>query len=58
MQVLKIVNIREDAAAGRVVLQVVQHPVHLGHLPLGILMLHRQLIAVGLADGAVLIRCV
>ena len=55
VQILKIVDIRQDAAAGRVVLQVVQHPVHLVHLPLGILMLHRQLIAVGLADGAVLI---
>ena len=56
VQVLEVVDIGQDAAAGGVVLQVVQHPVHLVHLPLGILVLHRQLIAVGLADGAVLVR--
>ena len=56
VEILKVVDIGEDAAAGGVVLQIVQHPVHLIHLPLGVLVLHRQLIAVGLADGAVLVR--
>ena len=37
-------------------LQVVQHPVHLVHIPLGIVVLHPQLIAIGFADGAALIR--
>ena len=36
-------------------LQVIQYPIHLIHLPLGVLVLHRQLVAVGLADGAVFI---
>ena len=55
MQVLKIVNIREDAAAGRVVLQVVEHPIHLIHVPLGVVVLYGELVAVGLADGAVFV---
>ena len=36
--------------------RLVQHPVHLVHVALGIVVLHAQLIAVGLADGAVFIR--
>ena len=35
--------------------QVVDHPVHLVELPLGVLVLHPQLVAVGLADGAALV---
>ena len=42
---------------GGVMLQVIEHPVHLvEHALLGILVLDAQLIAVGLADGAGLIR--
>ena len=52
----EVVDIGEDAAAGGIVLQVIQHPIHLIHLPLGVLVLHRQLVAVGLADAATLIR--
>ena len=52
MQILKVIDIGHDAAAGGVVLQVVQHPIHLIELPLRIPVLHRQLIAVGLADRA------
>ena len=37
-------------------LQVPEHLVHLIHVPLGIVVLDPQLIAVGLADGAVFIR--
>ena len=37
-------------------LQVIQHAVHLVEHALGVLVLHAQLIAVGLADGAGLIR--
>ena len=55
VEVLEVVDIGEDAAGGGVVAQVVQHPVHLVKLPLGILVLHPQLIAVGLADGAGLV---
>ena len=51
-----VVETGEDAAGGGVVLQVVQHPVHLVHLPFGILVLDGELIAIGLADGAVRIR--
>ena len=55
MEILKIVEIGEDAAAGGIVLQVVQHTIHLIHLTLRVLVLHAQLIAVGLADGSVFI---
>ena len=55
VEVLEVIDIGEDAAGGGVVAQVVQHPVHLVKLPLGILVLHPQLIAVGLADGAGLV---
>ena len=37
-------------------LEVVEHAVHLVEFALGVLVLHAQLIAVGLADGAVLVR--
>ena len=56
VQILKVVDIRQDAAAGGVVLQVIQHAIHLIHLPLRVPVLHRQLVAVGLADGAALVR--
>ena len=56
VEVLKVVDVGEDTAAGGVVLQVVQHAVYLIHLALGVLVLYCQLIAVGLADGAGLIR--
>ena len=56
MEILVVVKTGEDAAGGGVVLQVIQHPVHLVHLPFGILVLDGELIAIGLADGAVRIR--
>ena len=50
-----VVETGEDAAGGGVVLQVIQHPVHLVKLPLGELVFDPQLIAVGLANGAGLV---
>ena len=55
VEVLEVIDIGEDAAGGGVVAQVVQHPVHLVKRPLRVLVLHPQLIAVGLADGAVFV---
>ena len=37
-------------------LEIVEHPVHLVKLPLGVAVLDSQLVAVGLADGAALVR--
>ena len=53
VEVVVVVEAGEDAPGGGVVLQIVEHPVHLVHLPLGVLVLDPQLVAVGLADGAV-----
>ena len=55
MQILERINIRQDAAGGGVVLQVVEHAVHLVEFALGILVLDAELIAVGLADRAGLV---
>ena len=55
MEVLKIIDIGHNAAGSRVVLQIVEHTVHLIHVPLGVVVLHGKLIAVGLADGASLV---
>ena len=55
VEILEVIEIGEDAAAGGVVLQVVQHTIHLIHLALRVLVLHAQLIAVGLANGAVFV---
>ena len=55
-EVGKVVDIGQDSAAGGVMLQIVEHPVHLIHVSLGIVVLDGQLIAVSLADGAGLIR--
>ena len=52
---MEVVDIGHDAAGGGVVLQVVEHPVHLVHVPLGIVVFHGELIAVGLADRAGLV---
>ena len=54
-QVVVVINIGKDAAASGVVLQIPQHLVHLVHVALRIVVLYPQLIAVGFADGAVLI---
>ena len=51
VEVLEVIDVGEDAAGGG----VVQHPVHLVKRPLRVLVLHPQLIAVGLADGAVFV---
>ena len=55
MQILERVDIRQDAAGGGVVLQVIEHAVHLVEFALGILVLYAELIAVGLADRAGLV---
>ena len=55
VQILERINIRQDAAGGRVVLQVVEHAVHLVEFTLGILVLDAELVAVGLADRAGLV---
>ena len=54
MQVFKIVDVRQNTAGGGVVLQVVDHPVNLIEHALLVLVLDAQLVAVSLADGAVL----
>ena len=51
-----IVGVGHDTAAVRVVIQVVQHLVHLIEISLGVVVLHAELIAVRLADGAVFVR--
>ena len=55
-EIMVIINIGHNTARAGVVFEVIQHAVDLIEHPLGILVLHAQLIAVGLADGAVLIR--
>ena len=55
MQVGEIVNIGHDTAAGGIVFQIEQNPVHLIELPFPINCLLRQLIPVGLADRAVFV---
>ena len=52
VQVVVVVEIGQDTPGGRVMLQVVEHPVHLVELPLGVAVLHPQLVAVGLSDTA------
>ena len=54
VQVFKIVDVRQNTAGGGVVLQVVDHPVNLIEHALLVLVLDAQLVAVSLADGAVL----
>ena len=39
MQVCKVIDVGKDTAGGGVMLQIVQHPVHLIHLTLGVLVL-------------------
>ena len=56
MEVLEVVDVGHDPPGGRVVPQIVEHPIHLVHVPLGVVVLHPQLVAVGLADGAVRVR--
>ena len=55
VQIGEIVEACQNAAAGRVVLQVVQHAVDLIELSLRETVFDAELIAVGLADGAALI---
>ena len=56
VEVLEVIDIGHDAPGGGVVLEIIEHPVHLVHLPLGIAVLDGELVAVGLADGAGLVR--
>ena len=55
MEIFKIINVGQDAAGGRIVLQIIDHTVHLVHRLLALveLVLLAQLIAVSLADGAI-----
>ena len=53
VQILEIIEVGENPPGGRIVLQVIKHPVYLVKLPLRVLVLDAQLVAVGLADGAV-----
>ena len=55
VEVLEVIEIGHDPAGGGVVLEVIKHPVHLVHLPLGVDVLDAQLIAVGFADGTGLV---
>ncbi len=48
MKILKVVDVRHDAAAGGIVLEVKEHPVHLIEHALFVLMLHPELIAYAL----------
>ena len=48
-------DIRHDAARGRIVLEIIEHPVDLIEISLGIVVLDAQLIAVRLADGTILV---
>ena len=50
-----IVYVGYYPAGAGIVLQVVKYPVHLIHIPFGIMVLYPQLVAIGLTDGAVLI---
>ena len=55
-QIVVVVETGENPPGGRVVLEIVEHPVHLVKLPLEVAVLDSQLVAVGLADGAALVR--
>ena len=55
VEVFKIIKAGQNPARSRIVLEVVEDPVHLIHISLRVVVLHRELIAVGLADGAALI---
>ena len=50
-QVVVVVEVGHNAPGCGIVLQVPEHLVHLIHIPLGVVVLHPQLIAVSLADG-------
>ena len=56
VQVLKVIQIGEDAAGSGVVLQIVEHPVDLIELPFLVDRLLGELIAVRFADRARFIR--
>ena len=55
VEVVVVVEVGHNTPGGRVVFEIVQHPIHLVEHPLDILVLDPQLIAVGLADGAALV---
>ena len=55
MQILMHINIGQDPAAERIIFQIINHPVHLIHHSLTILMFLCQLIAVRFSDGTVFI---
>ena len=51
-----IVYVGYYPAGAGIVLQVVKYPVHLIHIPFGIMVLYPQLVAIGLAYAAVFVR--
>ena len=53
MEIFEGVNVGQNTAGRRIVLQIVDHPVHLVEHTFFVLVFHTQLIAVSLADGAV-----
>ena len=55
MEIVVVVEACEDAPGGGVVPEIIEHPVHLIEPALPIPVLHPQLVAVGLADGAGLV---
>ena len=55
MQVLMYINIRHNPAAVGIILQIVNHPVHLVHHPLTVLMLYAHLIPVSLPNRTFLV---
>ena len=56
MQILMYINIRHNTAAERIILQIINHPVHLIHHTFLILVLHAELIAICLSNRTGLIR--
>ena len=56
MKILMHIQIGHDPSAEWIILQVIQHPIHLVHHALFVLMLHPHLIPIGLSDRTVFIR--
>ena len=53
MQIFKIIDIGQNSPGCRVVLQIIQHPIHLVEHTLFIPVLQPQLVTIGFADGTV-----
>ena len=55
MKILVYINIRHDTTAVRIVLQIIDHTIHLIHHPFFVLMFHLHLITIGFSDRTILI---